>query len=83
MNANRTAYFGMSVPVSGTMTIGYKKAGFLKTKPVGVFTSPNPYLQINNMDILIVQERKKWYQYWYVHALGGIIVWESVKQLYK
>lgn len=83
MNANRTAYFGMSVPVSGTMTIGYKKAGFLKTKPVGIFTSPNPYLQINNMDILIVQERKKWYQYWYVHALAGIVLWETGKQLLK
>jgi len=83
MNANRTAYFGMSVPVSGTMTIGYKKAGFLKSKPVGVFTSDNPYLHIDNMDILIVQERKKWYQYWYVHALAGIVLWETGKQLLK
>lgn len=83
MNANRTAYFGMSVPVSGTMTIGYKKAGFLKSKPVGVFTSDNPYLHIDNMDILIVQERKKWYQYWYIHALAGIVLWETGKQLLK
>jgi hypothetical protein len=83
MNVNRTAYFGLSVPVSGTMTIGYKKSGFLKTKPVGVFTSENPYLHIDNMDILIVQERKKWYQYWYVHALAGIIVYETGRQLIK
>jgi hypothetical protein len=83
MNVDRTAYFGLTVPVSGTMTIGYKKAGFLKTKPVGVFSSDNPYLHIDNMNVLIVQERKKWYNYWYVHALAGIVVWETGRQLIR
>ena len=83
MNASKTAYFGLTVPISGTMTIGYKKTGFLRTKPVGVFTSDNPYLHIDNMDILIVQERKKGYNYWYVHALAGVVVWETARQLYK
>lgn len=81
MNANKMAFFKLSVPVSGTMTVGFKKSGFLKTKPIGAFTSDNPYLHIDNMNVLIVQERKKWYNYWYVHALAGIGVWETGRQL--
>ncbi len=83
MNVNRTAYFGLSVPVSGTMTIGYRKDGFLKTKPVGVFTSENQYLHVNSMDILIVEEPKKFYQKtWFHLIIGGAIV-ETGHQLLK
>jgi len=68
---NRKAWFELSVPVSGTMSVGYKKDGFLKTKPVGIFTTENPYLKINNMDILIVKDKDKWYRKWWVHSLAG------------
>jgi hypothetical protein len=81
MRQNKTAYFDLSVPLSGEMSIGFKKDGlFKKQYPVGLFTSNNPYLKINSMDVLIVQEPVRWYQRWYVHALiggvaGGAIVY--------
>jgi hypothetical protein len=80
---NKTVYFDLELPLSGTMSVGYVKTGFLKTKPVGIFTSENPYLKINNMDILIVQEQKKWYEKFWVHALFGGAIVEGVNILIK
>jgi len=72
---NKLGYFDLAVPFSGTMSIGYVRSGFLKTKPVGLFTSENPYLVINNMDILIVQDKKNLFQRTWFHMLmGGAIV---------
>jgi hypothetical protein len=81
MNQNRTAWFDLQVPVSGEMSIGYVKAGFLKTKPVGIFTSQNPYLKINSMDILIVKEDKHFYNKTWFHMLAGAVIFEAGHQL--
>jgi hypothetical protein len=75
------SWYNLSVPITGTMTIGYMKTGFLKTKPVGIFTSENPYLMINQMDITIIQEKQKWFQKWWVHAIGGVVAFEGVKYI--
>lgn len=77
MNVDRTAWFKLQVPISGEMSIGYVKSGFLKSKPVGIFTSLNPYLTINNMDILIIKEPKKFYQKTWFHMVAGIAVFET------
>jgi hypothetical protein len=79
VHANKQAWYDLDVPVTGIMTIGYQKTGFLKTKPVGIFTSENPYLLINQMDITIIQDKQKWFQKWWVHTLGGIVVFEGTK----
>jgi hypothetical protein len=67
MNVNKTAYFSMRVPFTGTMTVGYKKTGLFKTVPVGVFTSTNPYIHISDMNTVIIQQPKKWYNNFWVH----------------
>ena len=83
MKENKTAYYDLEVPFSGEMSVGYVKSGFLKTKPVGTFTSSNPYLKINNMDILIIPEKKKWYQSFWIHALAGGAIVEGINLLGK
>jgi hypothetical protein len=81
VNKNKTSWFSLSVPVSGEMSIGYVKAGFLKQKPVGIFTSENPYLKVTDMDILIVKEDKHFYNKTWFHLLSGAILLELGHQL--
>ncbi len=83
MNENKTAWYNLSVPVSGEMSIGYIKSGFLKTKPVGIFTTDNPYLTVNSMDILIVKEDKHFYQKTWFHMVLGAAILETGHQLLK
>jgi len=83
MNENRTAWFNLSVPFTGEVTVGYKKVGFLKTQPVGVFTTSNPYLKVTGMDALIVKEKRHWYQRWGVGFLSGAVLMELVNIVSK
>jgi hypothetical protein len=71
MNINKNAYFSLSTPFTGSMTVAYKKTGLFKTTPYGIFTTTNQYIKINSMDVVIIQQPKAWYTKWYVHALFG------------
>ena len=75
MRSNKTAYFSLSVPVTGEMSIGYVRAGLFKTKPVGIFTSENPYLKITDMSVLIVKEEKRFFQKTWVHLAAGALIY--------
>ena len=81
ISANKHPYFSLSVPFKGTMTVGWKKAGFLKTQPVGIFTTTNPYIHVDDMQVVIIQNPGKWYDKWWVHALGGAVIFETARQL--
>jgi hypothetical protein len=81
MRENKTAWFDLSVPVTGEMSIGYVRSGFLKQKPVGIFTSDNPYLKITDMDVLIVKENKKFYQKTWFHMFAGAVLIEGTRLL--
>lgn len=71
MKENKKAYYNLEIPFEGTMTIGYKKDGFLKKKPVGIFKSENPYLIINDMSVLIIEEKKTVFQKdWFQFGVG-------------
>lgn len=83
MNLNKTAYYNLSVPFSGTVSVGYVKDGLFKKVPRGIFTSDNPYLKIDDMNVLIVQEPKKWYERWYVPIIAGAVGIETVRILLK
>lgn len=69
MNKNRTAYYDLSIPIVGQITVGYKG----KTA-VGVFTSPNPLLNITNMNIVITPYKTKLYEKWYISGPIGFIL---------
>lgn len=81
MNLNRTAYYNLSVPFSGEISVGYVRSGIFKKVPKGIFTTTNPYLTTNDMNVLIVQEKDRIYDKWYIHAGMGILVFEGLKLL--
>jgi hypothetical protein len=83
LDSLRKAWYKLNVPFDGTVSVGYKKTGFLKTTPVGIFTSTNPHIQVNKMDVLIVKEQEKWFQKWYVHAIAGAVAIETARILIK
>jgi hypothetical protein len=80
---NKKAYFDIGVPISGTMSIGHVKSGLFKTVPKGVFTTENPYLKVNSMDILIVEEPKTLFQKTWFHIFVGSAATVGVLQLLK
>jgi len=71
VDSSKKAWFDLEVPFSGSVTVGYKKDGFLKTKPVGIFVTDNSYIKVINMDVFINKKEIKWYQRWWVHSLAG------------
>jgi hypothetical protein len=81
MNVNRTAYFDLHTPFTGKIIVGHKKDGLFKTVPVGIFTTPNPYITISNMDVVIVQENKPWYDHWWLHMIVGGAAFEVTRRL--
>ena len=83
INENKTGFFDLSVPVAGEVTIGYKKTGFLKTSPVGIFTTLNPYLKVNDMSVLIVTDKKKFYQRTWFHLAVGVAAGVVTMKLIK
>lgn len=83
MHENKKAWFDFQTPVVGELSIGYVRAGFLRQKPVGIFTSLNPYLKINNMDILIVKEKTHFYNKTWFHVLTGAGIFFVGHQLLK
>jgi hypothetical protein len=78
LNKNRQAYWKLDIPFSAEMSVGYQKDGFLKTKPIGIFTTTNPYVHIDKMDVVIVKKSEKWFQKWYtpvgIYAVGREII---------
>jgi hypothetical protein len=81
MYPNKSVWFDLSVPVSGTVTIGYKRDGLFKSKPIGVFTTENPYLNINHLDLLIVKEKQRFYNKTWFHVVVGAVAMESFNLL--
>lgn len=78
MGLNRKAWFNLEMPIVGEITVGYQKK-----KPVGVFTSPNPYLTVNTMNVVIVPEKKMWYDNkWVTAGLAAVLV-ESINLLLR
>ena len=79
MDSLKKAWYKLNVPLDGTVSVGYKKTGFLKASPVGVFTSSNPYIEVKKMDVLIVKEQEKWFRKWYVHAGAAVVLFEVLR----
>ena len=83
MDSLRKPWYKLEVPFEGSVTVAYKKAGFLKTTAVGIFSTDNQYLQVQKMDVLINKESEKWYQKWWVHAIVGAATIETFHQILK
>jgi hypothetical protein len=83
IDTNKFVWFDIKTPVVGEMTIGYKRIGLFKKKPVGVFTTPNKNLSVNDMETIIIKENKKWYDRWVIHIGEGILIDEGIRKLLK
>jgi hypothetical protein len=83
IRANKIGYFSLSVPFSGTISVGYVRSGLFKTTPKGIFTTENPYIKVNSMKVLIVEEPKRFYDKFWFHALCGGIIVEGANILFK
>lgn len=71
----RRAYWKLDIPFTGIITVGYKRSGFLQTIPIGAFTTTNPYIKIENMDIVIIKEPKKiWNKTWFHFVCGAGLI---------
>lgn len=69
MRANRSAYYDLEIPIVGQITVGYKGK-----QAVGVFSSPNPLLNVTNMNIVITPYKTKLYEKWYISGPIGFIL---------
>ena len=84
MSRERLAWFDLTVPLEAQVTVGWKREGFLKpTRPVGMFVTENPYVKMNNMEVLITQPQKRFVDRWWVHVLGGVMVDEGIRWVLK
>ena len=76
INDNGTWGFDIYQPLDLTITSGQKRTGFFKTEPTVFVDTPNPYVTINDIQYVNINEKKlKWWQ----QSLITIIAWECVK----
>lgn len=83
MSIDRKAWYNLSIPFSGTVSVGYVGTGFLNLKkvPKGIFTTDIPYLKVNDMSVVIIEEPKGLLSKWYIHAGIGAAFIETVRIL--
>ena len=87
MYRNHEAWFDLSIPVAGEMTVGWKKEGiFKRPEPVGVFMSKdsheNPYLKFDKMEVVITQSPVRIVDRWWIHVLGGVVLDEGTRWIF-
>ena len=80
---DKTAYINAEIALDGKIIIGFQRDGLFRTKPVGVFTTENPYIKVNNITPVIIEKNTRWYEKWWVHALGGAIATYTLMRIVK
>ena len=69
----------LSVP---EITLGWERQGFLKKQKRTIFyTNENPYVTVVDMQNVIIEKPKKWYQTDVAKITGGIVVFEALRML--
>ena len=69
----------LSIP---EITLGWERQGFLKKQKRTVFyTNENPYVTVVDMQNVIIEKPKKWYQTDVAKITGGIVVFETLRFL--
>jgi hypothetical protein len=79
----KSSYYKLEIPFAGSVSVGYVKSGFLKSTPKGIFITENPFITVNNMEVLIVKEPDKFWNKTWFHALAAITGWEAIKYVFK
>ena len=69
----------ISVP---EITLGWQKQGFLKrAERTVIYTNENPYVTVLDMQNVVIEEPKKWWQTDVAKVSGGIVAFEVVRNL--
>ena len=69
----------ISVP---EITLGWQKQGFLKrAERTVIYTNENPYVTVLDMQNVIIEEPKKWWQTDVAKVSAGIVAFEIVRNL--
>ena len=69
----------ISVP---EITLGWQKQGFLKrAERTVIYTNENPYVTVLDMQNVIIEEPKKWWQTDVAKVSAGIVAFELVRNL--
>ena len=64
------------------ITLGWQRQGFLKKKERKIFyTNENPYVYIEDMQNVVINEPKKWFQTDVAKVSGGIVAFEVIRLL--
>lgn len=63
----------ITLPNENTVTVGYKKTGFLKLKyePTVEIRNTNPYLTTQNMSNVVIKDKKGLFQKWWFWTAAG------------
>jgi hypothetical protein len=81
LDSLKKAWFKLSTPFVGKIIVANVKSGFLKITPKGIFTTTNPYIMIDTMNVLIVKEPDKiWNKTWF-HIGAGAVLIEGIRLL--
>lgn len=78
MSENKSAWYNLSIPITGTVNVGYKGS-----TAVGVFSSDNPFLNVTNMQVIISPYNTKWHEKWYMSGGIGFLLGIGVNSLIK
>ena len=70
MYTNRETWLDLTIPLSGEVTVGRQKKSFLKSDYVGIFSTTNPYIVTNDIQVVMVDSKKWWNNPWLVGGIG-------------
>ena len=69
-----TTEFMASIDIPITGTIGYKKVGMFKKELYSILDTPVPYVSVVKNNVVVVQDKKAWYERPSVYFIGGVLV---------
>ena len=57
------------------VTLTEKRNGLFKKKEsIVAITNSNPYMQVDGISSYTFPHKKKWFEKWWVHTLGGVAI---------
>ncbi|KKL26944.1 hypothetical protein LCGC14_2390200 [marine sediment metagenome] len=70
IGTNRLGWFNLAASTPLTVTLGNKRTGLFRSTPVVSVTTPSPYLQITDIQ-MVNTDVKKWYDSWVLPVGAG------------
>jgi len=62
VSVGRESKFDLTLDIPITGTIGYKKTSMFKKEVYSILDTPVPYVSISKNNVIVVQEKRKWWE---------------------